>query len=629
MSKFFTRCTGMFVLLLALSTFLMAQGTTFTLLHLNDTHSHLDAIGPKDANLNGTLGGIARAATVIGTVRATEQNVILLHGGDLFVGDFFFNKYFGVPELQIMNQLGFDCMTVGNHEFDLGPGVLNDVLTTAFQGGSFPLISANLDMEGFPALKAWVRPSITKTMDGVTIGIFGLTVPNSPTSMTDPVVIREDIVPIAQQQVDSLRAAGAAAVICLSHLGFYLDKILGASVTGIDFIIGAHDHYLFKRPVPVTNPAGKQVLIFQAGEFYKNIGKLRFTVHNGTVTVDDYQMITIDSSIPPVPEIQALVDTLKAGIVQQYGDVYHKRIGTAVHELGKTYDTLSPLRDTPVGNLVTDAFRAKTGTEIAITPLGLISEKMYAGPIVGADVFRTMAYGYDQATGLGLTLATFQIQGSELLKGLEICLSQLEVGDDYFLQVSGMKYAYNPKRPVGHRVIEGSICIHGRPFHPRAKYTVTVDLGVVMLLDKLGITVENLQMLPDFEYTVLKDYIRHLGRVNYRAEGRIVDKSVHMCKDVPDNEMAAETVTGFALSPNYPNPFNPATTISYSLPQDAYVTLKVYNSLGQEVAVLVQGTVGAGEHQVQWNSGNLASGMYFYQLRSGTFTETKRMLLVR
>src|SRR5208283_102587 len=137
-----------------------SQGTTITVLHVNDTHSHIDGFGHKDANLNGLLGGIARAATVIGTVKATEPNVLLLHAGDLSVGDPFYNTYFGIPEYQMMLQLGFDAMTAGNHEFDFGPGPLNDVLSTAFAGGSFPLISANLNMDGFPVLKTWIQPAI-------------------------------------------------------------------------------------------------------------------------------------------------------------------------------------------------------------------------------------------------------------------------------------------------------------------------------------------------------------------------------------------------------------------------------------------------------------------------------------
>jgi len=79
----------------------LAQGVEITILHVNDSHSHLDATGPKDVNLEGTLGGISKAATLIGTIKATEPNVLLLHAGDFCVGDLFYNMYFGVPELQL------------------------------------------------------------------------------------------------------------------------------------------------------------------------------------------------------------------------------------------------------------------------------------------------------------------------------------------------------------------------------------------------------------------------------------------------------------------------------------------------------------------------------------------------
>ena len=98
-----------------------AQTDTITILHINDTHSTL---APLDADLHGTRGGIARVTTIIGMTKAQETNVLTLHGGDLFIGDLFFNKYFGVAELQIMKGLGFDAMCVGNHEFDLDPGTL-------------------------------------------------------------------------------------------------------------------------------------------------------------------------------------------------------------------------------------------------------------------------------------------------------------------------------------------------------------------------------------------------------------------------------------------------------------------------------------------------------------------------
>jgi hypothetical protein len=85
----------------------------------------------------------------------------------------------------------------------------------------------------------------------------------------------------------------------------------------------------------------------------------------------------------------------------------------------------------------------------------------------------------------------------------------------------------------------------------------------------------------------------------------------------------------FTLSQNYPNPFNPTTTISYDLPKESFVSLKVFDLLGREVASLVSEEMSAGNHSRQWNTSNVSSGIYFYRLQAGTFTETKKLVLLR
>ena len=193
---------------------------TITLLHVNDTHSHLDATGPKGWHLDGTTGGLAKAAAIIQSVRQHDPNVLLLHAGDVFHGDFFFNAYFGVPEFRFMKQLGFDAMAVGNHEFDLGPGMLANSLAQAFAGGSFPLLSANLDVSAYDTaappdlrLSPWIKPSVIRQVGGVSIGIFGMTVPGVPTTRSYPVQILgsdpAQLMGIAYLQMQGLRAAEA------------------------------------------------------------------------------------------------------------------------------------------------------------------------------------------------------------------------------------------------------------------------------------------------------------------------------------------------------------------------------------------------------------------------------------
>jgi 5'-nucleotidase len=125
----------------------LAQTEVITLMHVNDSHSTLAPIGPRGADLKGSLGGLARVATVVNWERLTNRNLLLLHAGDLFIGDMFFNKYFGVPELKALQLLGFDAMAVGNHEFELTPAVLFQSLETAFPHGGFPLLSANVVLD--------------------------------------------------------------------------------------------------------------------------------------------------------------------------------------------------------------------------------------------------------------------------------------------------------------------------------------------------------------------------------------------------------------------------------------------------------------------------------------------------
>lgn len=134
---------GTFLMLSAAS----SQTETLTIIHVNDTHSNLL---PYAA---GQYGGIARAASVIGMWQQTEPNPILVHTGDLMVGTLMFNAYFGVPELQILNSLGFDAVCLGNHEFDAGSQDLGNILAAAQLDSSFQILCSNaVNLSAVPTL---------------------------------------------------------------------------------------------------------------------------------------------------------------------------------------------------------------------------------------------------------------------------------------------------------------------------------------------------------------------------------------------------------------------------------------------------------------------------------------------
>ncbi|HEX9934479.1 MAG TPA: hypothetical protein VGB38_04720, partial [bacterium] len=129
-----------------------AKLDTLTVIHVNDSHSNLAPYGAQE------LGGIARAASVIGQWKMTNPNPILVHVGDFQVGTLMFNKYFGVPELQILNQLGFDALCLGNHEFDTGSKELGGILATAQLSPTFDILCANATrLDSCPELKAFVK----------------------------------------------------------------------------------------------------------------------------------------------------------------------------------------------------------------------------------------------------------------------------------------------------------------------------------------------------------------------------------------------------------------------------------------------------------------------------------------
>jgi len=509
-----------------------SSSAVVTLLHVNDTHHHLEAAGPRTAKLAGTEGGIAKAATLIGRVRSRDPNALLLHAGDSFQGDPSFNVGFGTFEFGLMAGLEFDAFTVGNHEFDFGPMVFDGALA-AVPSFAPPLLSANLvippDSGDFApgTLRGRVHRWIIKNVNGVKVGIFGLTVPDDLTMMPYPITINADIGPIAEKAIADLRAGGAEVVICLSHLGILGDRDLAANVPGIDVIVGGHDHFLFEKPVEVRNPKGKKTLILQAGAYWQHVGKLRFMVTNGAFRFVDYEMLDADATVPPAPEMAAAVAMVRDYFTGPFAGLFKPRLGTALYPLERSWDANTGRRDTPLGNLLTDAYRKVTKTDVALTPLGLVAERIAEGPIVGLDVFRAVSYGFDTDTGLGFRLATADITGGDLFMVLEIGVSQVETGDAIFPQTSGLVFRFDSSRPPFARVIPESVKVNGAPLDPARIYTLTVNEGVAYLLVEIfGIPLENVDVKPEtWEYVVLSEEIARLGRVNYRSEGRILDQS--------------------------------------------------------------------------------------------------------
>lgn len=465
--------------------------------------------------------------------RAAGGNVLALDAGDVFVGSFEFNKYLGYPELKIMENL-YDAMALGNHEFDLGLDALAGILTGQMAGGppvALPLLCANVDFSG-TFLSSIIQPAIIRSAGGIRVGLFGV-VNEEPQNYAAEVAGRmaPDVFAVAGAQAASLRQQGCDVVICISHLGTAYDIGGLAYVPGIDVIVGGHSHDVLAQPV-VQN--GK--IIVQAGDFGRYLGDLTITVRDGSVSLLRYVLHPVTSSVSEDPEVRAQVNLLRDGVVDdpRFGPVYTQLVASVVREIDKNWPKSGPNRDSALGDLVTDAFKAAVLTsgqpvDLALDVLGYLAAGLPAGKIVGNDILRAVPYGYDPESGLGFKLVIVPLPGYLLLGGLEYAADMVTQTADLAIQASGLTYTYDSsKPPVGNlgeisRLDPASVRINGQPVDPAGDYFVVMSEQVFKFLNTLA--GGQLQSIPTgiFEYTAVRDFMRGLKTVNYSSQGRVRD----------------------------------------------------------------------------------------------------------
>lgn len=268
---------------LSLSSFTTSDVKKITILHTNDVHSYIDPF-PKDHPRNPNMGGVARRAALIETIRQENKNVLLLDAGDIFQGTPYFNYYGGELEFKLMSMMKYDVATIGNHDYDNGL----EGLLAQLPHAQFDFVSSNYDFKN-TILDGYIKPYKIMTIDGVKIGIFGLGVELE--GLVDKKNCKEtvynDPIEIATDMSHKLKHEHKCdLVICLSHIGFkykedpnkVCDIILAQKTKDIDLIIGGHTHTFLDKPVIEKNSEGKEVLINQVGCYGLNLGQIDFYI---------------------------------------------------------------------------------------------------------------------------------------------------------------------------------------------------------------------------------------------------------------------------------------------------------------------------------------------------------------
>ena len=270
-----------------------------TVLHTNDTHSHIDPFPENDRKYAGR-GGVERRLQLIQMIREVEENVLLLDAGDIFQGTPYFNIHGGELEFKLMSKMGYDAATMGNHDFDAGIEGFEKMLPHA----TFPFICSNYDFRE-TILNNKTKKHVIFDKDGIKIGVFGLGVELD--GLVSPELYKEtqylDPIEQAQHQADLLKEAGCQLVICLSHLGYkarrnkMCDPVLAECTKGIDLIIGGHSHTFMDQVEMHKNKKGKPVLINQVGWAGLVLGRIDF-YFNDDGEADLFSSIPLNTNYP-------------------------------------------------------------------------------------------------------------------------------------------------------------------------------------------------------------------------------------------------------------------------------------------------------------------------------------------
>ena len=266
------------IFVLAVSVVAKAQ-KQIVILHTNDTHSTIEPVS-KYSKVKEAAGkaGCVRRATMVKQLREQNPDILLFDSGDFSQGSTFYTMSKGDVDVGLMNIMGYDAATIGNHEFDFG---LDNLARLARQA-KFPIVCSNCDFTGTPCQDV-IKKYCVVVRDGVRIGVFGLTPKIEGLVMKENIAGVKYIDPIqaTKEMVSVLRDKERCdIVVCLSHLGWKLapeyidDQVLISSTTGIDIVLGGHSHTYMKEMEWVDNAEGKSIPVDQNGKHGAFVGKI-------------------------------------------------------------------------------------------------------------------------------------------------------------------------------------------------------------------------------------------------------------------------------------------------------------------------------------------------------------------
>ena len=420
-----------------------------SLLQVNDVYRFT----PAD---RGAHGGLARVSTLRKRVMEESPNALFLLAGDTISPSVESITYKGQQMIDAWNQIGLDYSVFGNHEFDYG----DEELVKRMKESKFKWLGANVVDSKTGKIFADTPAFDIRELGGAKVGIFGITLPETKTtSKPGPTTEFRDPCETAKQIIPQMRAAGAQAVVALTHLSLAQDKALARCAADanmkIDVIIGGHEHTLLQSSSGGTP-------IFKMTADARQLGRIDLNIDPSTGKVEsiDWQIIPVDATVPDDPAFAPVVAK------------YSKLTTELSASLGSTNVPLdarsatSRSEETNIADFIADAFRSAAGSDVALINGGSIraDDVLPAGDLTVRDVLSILPFGND--------LAVIEVTGDVLLQALEHGVSLTGPGAEpgRFAQVSGIRYSFDASKPAGARVSD--VTVNGKPLDLKKSYTL-------------------------------------------------------------------------------------------------------------------------------------------------------------
>jgi 2',3'-cyclic-nucleotide 2'-phosphodiesterase (5'-nucleotidase family) len=509
MKKIYAVGLSVFLVFLYLP-FTHGQQVEIRILHLNDFHGFAEPYQPIGSDE--LLGGISYLATKANELRK-EKPTLLLCAGDMIQGHHWANLFQGESVIELMNEMKFDAMVLGNHEFDFGQEALQKRISEA----AFPILGANV--KGLNGLK----PFVIKEVKGVKVGIIGIVTEETPVAthprnikgiqFLSPMEVVEKYSSDLKNRVD--------LIVVLSHIGHSNDRRLAENVKGIDLIVGGHSHTKLNKPVTVEG-----TILVQAWEHGKALGVLDLVLENGKIVKYEGYL----EGIKPIGQKDQAVSVLVEKYKEKVGILLNEEVGETEEDL----DGENVRRgETNFGDLVADILRQASGSDITIINGGGIRASIRKGRIKMKDVYNALPFNN--------YIVTIKLTGKQIWEALEHGVSNVEDEEGRFPQVSGLTFKYSLSEKKGERVRE--IFIFGKPIDLDKEYVVAThdflaaggdgyqafkkgmessrdfsNVGGILKGEKV-VTSDSGKWLRD----IVVEYIKGKKRVAPRIEGRITE----------------------------------------------------------------------------------------------------------